>query len=223
MLTTLAYEVFGNPTCNLILLTRSLRVLFMRSAMPFSCGVPGIVFSILIPFAAQNCLNPPSLYSPPFSDLRHFSFKLVYVSTMAFHFLKVSNELDYFSRNRPIPFCLNDQWKWCNIASLQGMQHEGAHKSMCTKSNFPGFCVLPIVTKLTFLCFLRMQPSHKSYSTYFSYGSFPSDRSTFFPFSLIWLSLICHRFESGLAFVTVTVSLMFVVIARVSVFYPWWK
>ncbi|KAL6318148.1 hypothetical protein AAG906_035653 [Vitis piasezkii] len=47
----------------------------MRSATPFCCGVPGMVFSILIPCAAQYSLNPPSMYSPPLSDLKHFTFK----------------------------------------------------------------------------------------------------------------------------------------------------
>jgi hypothetical protein len=65
----------------------------MHSATPFYCGVLVIVFSILIPFAAQNYLNPSSLYSP-LSNLKDFIFKPIFVSTTAFHFLKVSNTLD---------------------------------------------------------------------------------------------------------------------------------
>jgi len=62
--------------------------------MTFSFGVPGIVFSILILFLVQNYLTHPSSYSSLLSNLTHFNFKFVSVSTIAFHFLKVSNTLD---------------------------------------------------------------------------------------------------------------------------------
>ena len=61
----------------------------MCSAASFCCGVPRIVFSILILYATQYSLNLPSMYFSPLSDLKHFTFKPVSVSTMAFYFLKV--------------------------------------------------------------------------------------------------------------------------------------
>jgi hypothetical protein len=46
-------------------------------------------------------------------------------------FLKSQIHQIYFSRNRPILFYFSHQEKWCNIASLQGMQLGRDLTSMC--------------------------------------------------------------------------------------------
>jgi hypothetical protein len=52
----------------------------MHTTTPFCCGTPRIVFSILIPLTAHNVFKP-------------FVFKLVIVSTMAFHFASLQEML----------------------------------------------------------------------------------------------------------------------------------
>ena len=90
VLTTSAQNAFGNLACNLMLLAHSFRILFILSATLFYWGVPEMVFSILIPFSTQFFLNSTFLYFPPLLDREYFTFKFVWFSTMALHFLKIS-------------------------------------------------------------------------------------------------------------------------------------
>jgi hypothetical protein len=69
-------------------------VSFIISDTPFSCGVPGTVFSLRIPWYEQQSSNSLLHYSPPLFDLRHFNIFLVSFSTKAFHFVKVSKTYD---------------------------------------------------------------------------------------------------------------------------------
>ena len=122
MLTIYAQNILGNLECSLILLIRSFMILFIRSATPFYCGVPRIIFSILIQLVTQYSLNPLSIYSPPLLDFKHFSFKPVLVLTLAFQILKVLKTSDYFfSKNKFIPFYCNHQWMWYSTEKLQEM------------------------------------------------------------------------------------------------------
>ena len=157
----------------------------MCSAALFYCGVPRIVFSILIPCAAQYSLNPPFIYSPPFFDLKHFTFRPFSVSTMAFYFLKVSNTSNLFFQ-KINPYLLESSIKVMQyLETPRNATEEGPHKLVCTNSNFSAFGVLLVFKKLTFFCFLKIQLSHMSKSMDFNSGNFPFDSSIFIPFLLM--------------------------------------
>ena len=193
----------------------------MYSTTSFCCSVPEMVFSILIPCAAQYSLNPQSMYSFLLFDLKYFTFKPISISTMAFHFLKVSICQIYFLENKLIPFYLSHQWKWCNNLNLQGMQPEKAPTNQCVLTLiFQPSVSCQFSKSSPFFYFPKMQLSHLSKSTDFNFGSFSFDSSIFIHFSLMWPSLQCHRLVSVLALATAIVPLGLEVIYRVPILFP---
>ena len=70
--------------------------LFWHSTTPFCWGVPGIVYSLLIPCLSQNYLKSLNRNSPPLSERISFNFLHVWFSANSLNFLNFSNA-SYFS------------------------------------------------------------------------------------------------------------------------------
>jgi len=109
--------------------------LFWRSTTPFCWGVPGIIYSLLIPCLSQNYLKSLDINSPPLSKRIAFSFLPVWFSANALKFLNFSNT-SYFSLRKETHVSLEKssmnsiKWRSPPIPSF----HDGPHRSIWTSS-----------------------------------------------------------------------------------------
>jgi len=100
VLTAFAQNCLGNPACIRMLLTRSCIVMFIRSATPFWWGLSGTVFTLRIPWLAQNSSYLSLQYLPPLWDFKYLSFRPHSFSTWANH-LKHIEHIDLLQELNP--------------------------------------------------------------------------------------------------------------------------
>lgn len=110
----LAQNYNDNRQCNLILLAFFIIYFFILLGIPFSCGVSGTIFILLISLHEQELSYFFMQHSPPLSNMRHFN--LFHVSSLiySFYFLKALNtsKKSCDELNPSFPRCIMSN---CNI------------------------------------------------------------------------------------------------------------
>lgn len=144
-MTALVQNIFRNPTCNIVILACSFKVLFIFLATPFCWDVHGMVFYIFIPLSSQYFLKSSFTCSPTLFDCKHFTFKFAVFLTIDFHLMKAPNiefilqKIDHIFSN-------------CNkyhiiIGTSKGSSSWRSHIPIWINSNFVVLDSFPILEK----------------------------------------------------------------------------